>query len=61
MNKDKYCIGIQCPVKCQCKRYTHGVRLQVNDGTTARFMRKCTNQKQFIQDEDNIIKNRKML
>ena len=53
---DIYCIGSQCSVKNQCRRYTdantvEGVGLE-------RFMRKCTNQKMFVQNEEAIIKGR---
>lgn len=51
MNEKKCCLGIQCPVKKTCKRYT--ARL---DGTYRESipMSRCTNQKKYVQDKENI-------
>ena len=46
-----YCMGIQCPVKNQCLRYTSGIGATMYDGTLDKFVRKCTNQKMFVQDD----------
>lgn len=52
---DVYCMGIQCPVKNRCIRYTRGISATVCDGTLDKFVRKCTNQKKFIQDETKVV------
>ena len=51
-----YCMGIQCPVKHQCLRYTKGTGATMRDGTLDKYIRKCTNQKRFIQDSENVKK-----
>jgi hypothetical protein len=51
-------MGIHCPIKNQCLRYTRGVEAVITDGTTAKFFRRCTNQKKFIQDEAKVVKGR---
>jgi len=52
-NKDNtYCIGIQCPVKRQCLRYTK----RVAAGHYG-FIRKCTNQRLYVQDKDKIVES----
>ena len=51
-----YCMGVQCPIKKQCLRYTQGKVAMVTDGTTDAYLRKCTNQKKFIQDSNNVKK-----
>lgn len=53
-----YCMGIECPVKNQCIRYTSGIDSTVCDGTLDKFVRKCTNQKKFIQDKTKIVDGR---
>ena len=53
-----YCMGIECPVKNQCIRYTSGIDATVCDGTLDKFVRKCTNQKKFIQDKTKIVDGR---
>lgn len=53
-----YCMGIQCPVKNQCLRYTSGIGATMHDGTLDKFVRKCTNQKKFLQDEARVVKGR---
>lgn len=58
MKGNVYCMGIQCSVKNQCLRYTSGVGAAMYDGTLDRFVRKCTNQKKFLQDESRIVKGR---
>ena len=40
------CLGVECPIKNQCLRYT-----QKRDG---KQMRKCRNEKMFLQDESKI-------
>ena len=49
-----YCLGVCCPIKTTCLRFTNGVKLLVDDGTKDKFIRKCTNQKLFIQDSNNV-------
>lgn len=46
-----YCMGIECPVRNSCLRYTSGIDAKINDGTLDKFVRKCTNQKKFIRDK----------
>jgi len=58
MRSNEYCMGIHCPIKNQCLRYTRGVEAVITDGTTAKFFRRCTNQKKFIQDEAKVVKGR---
>ena len=53
-----YCMGIQCPVKNQCLRYTSGIGATMRDGTLDKFVRKCTNQKMYMQDEENVFKTK---
>lgn len=48
-----YCLGTQCPVKKQCLRYTNGIGI----AGQFRFIRKCTNQKWYVQDKDKIVKS----
>ncbi len=49
-----FCMGIKCPVKKTCLRYTKGVLALMYDGTKDKFIRSCTNQKRYLQDSDNI-------
>lgn len=49
-----FCLGIECPIRSTCLRYSHGLVVMENDGTTDRFIRKCTNQKKFVQDSQNV-------
>jgi hypothetical protein len=51
-----YCMGIECPIKKQCLRYNDGLRATVSDGTRDKYLRKCTSQKKYIQDENNVLK-----
>lgn len=53
-NDKTFCIGVACPVKWTCQRYTKGIELVVTDGTLVKYIRYCTNQKKYVQDEDNI-------
>ena len=46
---DDACMGVECPTKNQCLRYTHG--------GTKRTIRKCTNGKKFLQDKSRINKD----
>ena len=39
------CLGAECPVRNTCKRYT---------GRKGVGIRKCTNQRGFVQDESKI-------
>lgn len=49
-----FCAGIQCSIKNTCLRYTEGVTLMVQDGTTAKYIRKCTNQRLYKQDTTKV-------
>lgn len=52
----KYCLGVECPVRNGCKRYNDGREiLDSLANLSFVFMRKCTSQKKYIQDE-NVIK-----
>lgn len=57
-NVNVYCMGIQCTIKNQCLRFTKGLGLVIEDGTSVKFLRKCTNQRLYTQDENNIVKGR---
>jgi hypothetical protein len=46
-----YCMGVECPVRRQCRRYTEGVELEVTDGVREVFNRKCTSQKAFVKKD----------
>ena len=46
-----YCMGVECPVRRQCRRYTEGVELEVTDGVRDVFHRKCTSQKEFVKKD----------
>lgn len=46
-----YCMGVECPVRMQCRRYTEGVELMVTDGVRDVFHRKCTSQKAFVKKD----------
>lgn len=60
MNREgnTYCMGIQCSIRNQCLRYTDGLGATLYDGTNDIFVRKCTNQRMFVQDTKNIVKGR---
>ena len=45
-----YCMGKECPVRNTCKRYT-GFLYDNKESSGFPAMRKCTNQKKYIQDE----------
>ena len=45
-----FCAGIECPVKNTCMRYTKGLGVTMYEGTSDTFIRKCTNQKKYMQD-----------
>ena len=53
-----YCKGIQCPVKNRCLKYTSRIGGALNTIGGYTEIRKCTNQKLYVQDKDNIVKNR---
>lgn len=53
-----YCMGIQCSIRNQCLRYTEGLGATLYDGIKDTFVRKCTNQRLFVQDTNNIVKGR---
>lgn len=50
----EYCMGIKCPIKKQCLRYTKGLVVTEGDGTKDKYVRNCTNQRKFLQDDKNI-------
>ena len=54
MNGNIYCMGIKCPIKTQCLRYTKGLGATMYDGTKDTYIRNCTNQKKFLQDSETI-------
>ena len=49
-----FCLGRRCPIKNQCLRYTQGIGVVIQKEASDMFVRTCTNQKMFIQDERNI-------
>jgi hypothetical protein len=51
-----YCMGVECSVRNQCLRYTDGIGATMYDGTLDKYIRKCTNQKRFMQDSKNVKK-----
>lgn len=51
-------MGIQCSIRNQCLRYTEGLGATLYDGIKDTFVRKCTNQRLFVQDTNNIVKGR---
>ena len=59
MKGNTYCMGIECPVRNRCLRYTSGIDAKINDGTLDKFERKCTNQKKFVQDDSRTVDNGK--
>jgi hypothetical protein len=50
---DIFCMGVQCPVKKQCLRYTKRIDTAGHCG----FIRKCTNQRLYVQDKDKIVES----
>lgn len=56
-----YCFGIECPIRKSCLRYSKCLVTTENDGTTDKFIRKCTRQRGFVQDENNINRDSKRL
>jgi hypothetical protein len=54
-----FCMGIKCPVKNTCLRYTKGLMATMYDGTEERYIRRCTNQKKYMQDGETINKDSK--
>ncbi len=53
-----YCMGFQCSIRNQCLRYNGGLCATLYDGTKDTFIRKCTNQRLYVQDSNNIVKGR---
>lgn len=53
-----FCMGVHCSIKNQCLRYTQGLGATMYDGTLDSYVRKCTNQRMFVQDLNNIVKGR---
>lgn len=51
MNEKKYCLGVHCPVKNTCKRHTQRTDDAFRESDA---MRKCTNQKKYVQDRERI-------
>jgi len=49
-------MGVECSVRNQCLRYTDGIGATMYDGTLDKYIRKCTNQKRFMQDSKNVKK-----
>lgn len=49
-----YCMGHECSVKNTCLRYTSGLGATVYDGCEDRYMRKCTSQRRYMQDERKV-------
>jgi len=49
-------MGVECSVRNQCLCYTDGIGATIYDGTLDKYIRKCTNQKRFMQDSKNVKK-----
>ena len=49
-----YCMGVECPVKNGCLRYTKGLGATMHEWTDDRFVRRCTNQRLYVQDSDRV-------
>ena len=49
-----YCMGHECSVMNTCLRYTQGLSVTVSDGCEDKYMRKCTSQKKYLQDERKV-------
>lgn len=49
-----YCMGFECSVKHTCLRYTNGLGAEVSDKEEKQFIFKCTRQKRYIQDKNNV-------
>ena len=43
-----YCMGVHCPVRNSCMRYTAGRGATMYDGTIDRFIRQCRNEKLYV-------------
>lgn len=52
-----FCSGYECPVRCTCLRYTK--RDEMKDGKEYMLIRKCTTQRRYLQDENNVNKDGK--
>ena len=59
--KREFCMGVKCPIKKQCLRYTKGLVATESDGTKDKFIRSCTNQKKYLQDGETVNKDSKMV
>ena len=46
MSEKISCSGFECPIRNQCKRFTHR--------SGGRVIRKCTNRRFFLQDEERV-------
>jgi hypothetical protein len=49
-----YCMGINCPIRTQCLRYTKGLGATMYDGIKDKYIQSCTNQRKYVQDESNV-------
>lgn len=49
-----YCMGIECSVKNTCLRYTKGRDATIYNECGDKFIRKCTQQKRYLQDQNNV-------
>lgn len=48
-------MGMECSAKNTCLRYTDGIK---NANANDNYMRKCSNQKKFLQDDTKVVKGR---
>lgn len=46
MKKMVFCMGVECPVRNTCKRYT--------THNQAPIIRKCSNQRRYLQDRSKV-------
>lgn len=51
---DTFCLGVECPNKYTCLRFTSFKGRIVKDGDGGKVMRKCTNKRRYLQDPDNV-------
>lgn len=49
-----YCLGAECSVKHTCLRFTSFKGMLVKDGDGGCVIRKCTLQKKYLQDVNNV-------
>ena len=51
------CMGVKCPVKNTCKRYTEFSE-NITCELDCEVIQRCTNQKKFLQDESKVVQRK---